>query len=64
MAVKLVTLAHCSEQLGKSEQSLRWMRYKDTGPKSALIGGRVMYRQQDIDDWINAQFETATKESA
>lgn len=27
------------------------------GPKSAIIGGKVMYREQDVFDYINAQFE-------
>lgn len=54
---KLITLDEAAEYLRKTPAQLRWMRHAGTGPKSAKIGGRVMYRQKDVDDWIDAQFD-------
>jgi predicted DNA-binding transcriptional regulator AlpA len=57
-AMKLHTMDEVSEMLRKSPAQLRWMRHNGTGPKSAKLGGRVMYREQDVIDWINAAFES------
>ena len=56
-AVKLLTLEEVAQSLRKTPAQLRWMRHNGTGPRSAKIGGRVMYREQDVIDWINAAFE-------
>jgi predicted DNA-binding transcriptional regulator AlpA len=29
------------------------------GPKAARIGGRIMYRQADLEQWLNDQFDQA-----
>lgn len=54
---KLLTLGEAAEMLRKSPAQMRWMRHMGTGPRAARIGGRVMYRQQDVIDWVNAAFE-------
>ncbi|MGH1551005.1 helix-turn-helix transcriptional regulator [Leifsonia poae] len=59
--ITLLTLAETAERLRKSEAQLRWMIHKKTAPKSAIIGGRRMFRLADVNTWIDAQFE---KESA
>ena len=56
-AMKLHTMDEVAEMLRKSPAQLRWMRHNGTGPKSAKLGGRVMYREQDVIDWINAAFD-------
>lgn len=56
--VKLLTLDEVAQMLRKTPAQLRWMRHNQTGPKSAKIGGRVMYREQDVADWVNAAFES------
>lgn len=56
-AMKLHTMDEVAEMLRKSPAQLRWMRHNGTGPKSAKLGGRVMYREQDVIDWVNAAFE-------
>jgi hypothetical protein len=43
--------------LRKSPAQLRWMIYQGSAPKSALIGGRRMFRSVDVVDYIDAQFE-------
>ena len=58
-AMKLLTLDEVAEMLRKSPAQVRWMRHNGTGPKCATLGGRVMYRDQDVIDWVNAAFEAA-----
>lgn len=58
-ATTLLTLTEAAEHLRKSPAQLRWMRHNGTGPRSAKIGGRVMYREQDITDYINQAFGDA-----
>ena len=58
-AVTLLTLAEVADRLRKSPAQLRWMIHSGTAPKSALIGGRRMFRESDIEDYINQAFEDA-----
>lgn len=44
----------------KSEGGLNWMIQNGTAPKHAKIGGRLYWRESDVIDWINAQFEEAS----
>lgn len=55
--VVLMTLAETAGRLRKTPEQLRWMVHVKTAPKSALIGGRRMFRQSDVEAWIEAQFE-------
>lgn len=55
---QLMTLGEVAERLRRSEAQLRWMRHNGTGPPSAKIAGRVMYRRSDLERWIDAQFES------
>lgn len=55
---RLKTLPEAAEQLRKSEAQLRWMIHSGTAPKSALIGGRRMFREEDIESYIAAQFDS------
>jgi predicted DNA-binding transcriptional regulator AlpA len=56
--VKLLTLDEVAEMLRKSPAQMRWLRHNQRGPKSARIGGRVLYREQDVVDWVDAAFES------
>lgn len=55
--VKLLTLNEVAAILRKTPAQIRWMRHNRTGPPAAKIGGRVMYREQDLYEWINKAFE-------
>lgn len=58
----LKTMAEVSEMTRIPVATLRWYRnLGNKGPRSALLGGRVMYREQDVLAWINAQFEQEAK---
>lgn len=56
-AMKLLTLDEVAEMLRKSPAQVRWMRHNGSGPNCAKLGGRVMYREQDVIDWVDAAFE-------
>jgi len=37
-----------------SEETLRYFRQRDEGPRFAKLGRRVFYRRQDVDAWIES----------
>ncbi|NUU30847.1 helix-turn-helix domain-containing protein [Arthrobacter sp. C9C5] len=55
----LLTLTEAAAKLRKSPASIRWMIHNGTAPKSALIGGRRMFREADIDFYISQAFGDA-----
>lgn len=55
--IKLLNVNETAPMIGKTPASLRWMIHTGTAPKSALIGGRRMFRETDVIAWINAAFE-------
>ncbi len=56
MAQKLLTLDEVATLLRRSPAQVRWMRHNGTGPRSAKVAGRVMFIEEDLNDWIEAQF--------
>lgn len=58
-ASPLLTVKEAAELLRKSEAQMRWMIHQGTAPKSALIGGRRMFRQSDIEKYIEDAFAEA-----
>ncbi|MGR6899773.1 MULTISPECIES: helix-turn-helix domain-containing protein [Glutamicibacter] len=50
-------IEEAAEFLRVPVSTLRYWRHLGTGPRSARIGGRVMYRQADLEAWLNEQFE-------
>lgn len=56
----LKTMDEVSEMTRIPIATLRFYRHQgNKGPKSAILGGRVMYREQDVIQWINEAFENA-----
>lgn len=53
---RLFTVKETAEQIGRTQAALRFMIHAGTAPRSAMIGGRRMFRAQDIDAWIAAAF--------
>lgn len=60
MNTKLMTKAETAEALRKTPKQLDWLIYTGNAPKSALIGGRRMFRAADVEAWIEEQFEKAS----
>lgn len=59
MGDKLITVSQLADRLGKSEASVRWMLHQGTAPRSAKIGGRVVFRESDVEAYIDAAFAEA-----
>ena len=55
---KLLRLPEVAEMTGLPENTLRFWRHQGTGPKSARLGRRIVYRERDVTDWIDQQFIT------
>lgn len=53
----LLTLEEAARRLRKSPGQLRQMIFRGKAPKSALIGGRRMFRESDIEDFIDNAFQ-------
>lgn len=57
---KLLHLEEVAERLHRTPSQLRWMLHKGEGPKSALIMRRRVFRESDVEAWIDEQFEKAS----
>jgi len=55
----LVLIPEASERLRVSEATLRYWRHLGTGPKSIKVGRRVMYREDDLEAWLDEQATAA-----
>jgi predicted DNA-binding transcriptional regulator AlpA len=56
----LLTLEETASKLRKTPAALRYMITRGTAPRSALIGGRRMFREADVVEWLDKQFEATT----
>lgn len=54
---KLLTINEVSELVRTPPNTLRYWRHVGKGPRSAKLGGRIVYREQDVIDWIEQAFE-------
>lgn len=60
MSEKMMTLIEAAERTHLPAATLRYYRHRgDLGPKSFTIGRRVMYRESDVDAWIEAQYQAS-----
>lgn len=64
MGTRLMTKAEFGQLVHKTAKQVDWMLYTGNAPKSALIGGRRMFRESDVVAWIDEQFESQVKETA
>jgi predicted DNA-binding transcriptional regulator AlpA len=54
---KILTLSEVAEMIRVPAATLRYWRHQGTGPQSFKMGPRrVMYRERDVLDWIEAQY--------
>jgi predicted DNA-binding transcriptional regulator AlpA len=53
---KLLRLQEVADLTGIPENTLRFWRHEKTGPKSAKLGRRIVYREADVLAWIEEQF--------
>lgn len=52
---QLLTITEVAALLRVPVATLRWWGHKGSGPDRFKIGRRIMYRQSDVDKWIDAQ---------
>lgn len=57
---RLMRLDDVSDRTGVPVETLRYWRKKGTGPPSTRLGRRVVYREDQVEDWIKAQFANAS----
>ena len=60
----LMTLPEVAEATKIPLGTLRYWRHVGSGPKSFRMGRRVMYRKNDVDAWVEAQYTAEAKETA
>lgn len=53
---ELLTVAEAAEQLRRTESQLRWLIHTGQAPKHGKIGGRIYFRQSDIDAFVAEAF--------
>jgi predicted DNA-binding transcriptional regulator AlpA len=53
---KLLRLPEVADLIGVPENTPRFWRHPGTGPQSARLGRRVVYRERDVFAWIDQQF--------
>lgn len=60
---RLLSIEEVSVRTTVPVPTLRYYRHKGTGPKSFKLGGRVVYKESDVEGWIEDQYAAATKAS-
>ena len=59
----LLSIAETSVRTTVPVPTLRFYRHKGTGPKSFKLGGRVVYKESDVEAWIEEQYAASPKAS-
>jgi len=52
-----------ADYMGLAPSTMRAWRVRGRGPRYYKIGGRVFYKQDDLDAWIEAQVHCSTSEA-
>ncbi|MEI2718250.1 MAG: helix-turn-helix domain-containing protein [Candidatus Nanopelagicales bacterium] len=53
---ELDTTEAASAYIGAAVGTLRYWRHRGLGPPSFKVGRRVLYRRDDLDKWLDAQY--------
>ena len=59
----LLTITETADLVRAPVATLRYWRHLGTGPRSFRIGRRVVYRLDDVEDWIGAQRDATASHS-
>lgn len=60
----LLTVKEAARRCGRTEGAFRWHIHNGTAPPSAVIMGRRVFRESDLEAWIDQQFEVQNQEAA
>lgn len=64
MSRTILTLAEVSERTRIPLATLRFYRATNAGPNLWKLGGRVVAYEDDVEKWLNEQYEaTSTKQA-
>lgn len=58
----LMKLRDAAAYLGLSTSFLNKRRVYGGGPKYVKLGGRVAYRKEDLDEWVNSRVRESTSD--
>jgi predicted DNA-binding transcriptional regulator AlpA len=56
----IISQPDLAKRLGRPLSTLRYWRHIGDGPRSFKIGGRVCYKLEDVEQWIEAQYNDDT----
>lgn len=56
---ELLFVEEVAERLRRSPAQIRWMITQGTAPKHAKIGGRIVFRESDVEKFIEDAFAEA-----
>lgn len=56
MADRLLFVDEVAERLRRSDAQIRWMIHQGTAPRSAMLAGRRVFRESDVEAYIDAAF--------
>lgn len=56
----LLTLNETAARIRRTPAALRYMIHKGTAPRSGLLAGRRFFKEEDVQEWIDAAFEKAS----
>lgn len=57
--LQLLRADEVADMLGVPVATVRYWRHMGTGPKSAKLGRRIVYREADVQAWVDQQFDDA-----
>ncbi|PPF14484.1 AlpA family transcriptional regulator [Rathayibacter sp. AY1A7] len=57
---RLLTVREAADRIGRTEASVRWLIHQGTFAKTAVVGGRRVTRESDLQAWIDAAFAQAS----
>ena len=64
MDKQLLTQQHLSDLIDVSERTLERWRVEGSGPVFCRAGRKVLYRSDDVEEWLLANRRTSTSEAA
>ena len=56
---KILTTEGTAEKIGRPVATLRYYLVQGTAPRSFKMGRRRMFREEDVDAWLEKQMEAA-----
>lgn len=57
---RLLLVPEISERIRRSDQATRWLIHTGALAPTAVVGGRRVMAEEDLEAWIDAQFEKAS----